>query len=170
MAAIQAAKRYTRREQTPHVMHLIKPRVQEIVAFARKMQYKRLGIALCVGLHNRRDDEMVVVDAGNRLMLTHPWCFEKLKEGDSCAAILTLPAPHRRGAARRGWSMTSSRPVSRPRSVAARILYEFWEFSGAHEPGGRTFPRSPAPYCAPVRESESPRRRKRGCVPLGCWY
>lgn len=52
MAAIQEAEGYASREEKPRVMYPIKPRVQEVIEFARKMQYKTLGIAFCVGLHN----------------------------------------------------------------------------------------------------------------------
>jgi uncharacterized metal-binding protein len=33
------------------VKHPIKPRLEEIIDFARRMEYRRLGIAFCAGLH-----------------------------------------------------------------------------------------------------------------------
>lgn len=50
-AALQEAECYIDREAVPHYKHPIKPRVQEIIEFARKMKYSRLGVAFCGGLH-----------------------------------------------------------------------------------------------------------------------
>jgi uncharacterized metal-binding protein len=50
-ASIQEAQCYIHRDRKPFVMHPTKPRVQETCEFAKKMGYKRLGIAFCVGLH-----------------------------------------------------------------------------------------------------------------------
>jgi uncharacterized metal-binding protein len=50
MASIQEAECYSNRDIKPYVSHPVKPRVQEICEFAKKMSYKKLGIAFCAGL------------------------------------------------------------------------------------------------------------------------
>ncbi|MDQ1280643.1 MAG: Metal-binding protein [Thermoproteota archaeon] len=52
MASIQEAECYSDRDVKPYVPHPVKPRVQEICELAKKMSYKKLGIAFCAGLHN----------------------------------------------------------------------------------------------------------------------
>ena len=47
MASIQEGEGYANREIKPFVRHPIKPRVQEICEFAKKMGYSKLGIAFC---------------------------------------------------------------------------------------------------------------------------
>ncbi len=51
MASIQEGECYINRETKPYVLHPSKPRVQEVCEFAHKMNYKKLGIAFCGGLH-----------------------------------------------------------------------------------------------------------------------
>jgi uncharacterized metal-binding protein len=51
MASIQEGECYANRHIKPYVLQPVKPRVQEICEFARKMGYKKLGIAFCGGLH-----------------------------------------------------------------------------------------------------------------------
>ncbi len=50
MASIQEGECYAHRHIKPYVSHPVKPRVQEICEFAKKMDFKRLGIAFCIGL------------------------------------------------------------------------------------------------------------------------
>jgi uncharacterized metal-binding protein len=50
-ASIQEAECYVDRGAGPYVLHPAKTRVQETWEFARKMGYKRLGVAFCAGLH-----------------------------------------------------------------------------------------------------------------------
>ena len=50
MASIQESECYSNRHIQPYVPHPVKPRVQEICEFAKKMGYHRLGIAFCAGL------------------------------------------------------------------------------------------------------------------------
>ncbi|MBW1712388.1 MAG: DUF1847 domain-containing protein [Deltaproteobacteria bacterium] len=50
MASIQEGECYSNRHIQPYVSHPVKPRVQEICEFARKMGYSKLGIAFCTGL------------------------------------------------------------------------------------------------------------------------
>jgi uncharacterized metal-binding protein len=52
MASIQEAECYSNRHIKPYVFHPVKPRVQEICEFAKKMGYKKLGIAFCAGLYS----------------------------------------------------------------------------------------------------------------------
>jgi len=50
MASIQEGQCYANRHIKPYVSHPVKPRVQEICEFAKKMGFHRLGIAFCEGL------------------------------------------------------------------------------------------------------------------------
>jgi uncharacterized metal-binding protein len=49
-ASIQEAECYINRDRKPFVAHPVKPRIQEIIEFARKMSFRRLGIVFCDGL------------------------------------------------------------------------------------------------------------------------
>jgi uncharacterized metal-binding protein len=49
-ASIQEAECYANRHQRPYIMQPTKTRIQEIWEFARRMGYKRLGLAFCLGL------------------------------------------------------------------------------------------------------------------------
>ena len=51
MASIQESECYINRHIQPYIFHPVKPRVQEICEFAKKMEYHKLGIAFCAGLH-----------------------------------------------------------------------------------------------------------------------
>jgi len=48
-ASIQEAECYANRHQRPYIVQPIKTRIQEIIEFAQKMGYKRLGLAFCLG-------------------------------------------------------------------------------------------------------------------------
>ncbi len=50
MASIQEGECYVDRHIKPYVSHPVKPRVQEICEFAKKMGFRKLGIAFCEGL------------------------------------------------------------------------------------------------------------------------
>ena len=50
MASIQESECYINRDIQPYVLHPVKPRVQEVCEFAKKMGYQKLGIAFCAGL------------------------------------------------------------------------------------------------------------------------
>jgi uncharacterized metal-binding protein len=52
MASIQEAECYTNRHIKPYVSHPVKPRVLEICEFAKKMAYKKIGVAFCAGLYS----------------------------------------------------------------------------------------------------------------------
>jgi uncharacterized metal-binding protein len=49
-ASLQEAECYADRNKKPYVMHPVKPRVQETIEFAKRMGYKKLGLAFCSGL------------------------------------------------------------------------------------------------------------------------
>lgn len=49
-ASIQEGECYIDRDKKPYSLHPTKTRIQEICEFARKMNYKRLGLVFCIGL------------------------------------------------------------------------------------------------------------------------
>ena len=49
-ASIQEAECFINRDQKPYVKQPTKPRLEEIIEFARKMNYKKLGLVFCMGL------------------------------------------------------------------------------------------------------------------------
>lgn len=49
-ASIQEGDGYANREQGYEYLKPVKPRIVEVVEFAKKMNYKRLGFAFCLGL------------------------------------------------------------------------------------------------------------------------
>jgi uncharacterized metal-binding protein len=49
-ASIQEAECYANRQERPYVMQPTKTRIVEIIEFARRMGYRRLGMAFCLGL------------------------------------------------------------------------------------------------------------------------
>ena len=49
-AALQEAEGYAGRELGYDHVRPLKPRIEEIIEFARKMNYRRLGLAFCIGL------------------------------------------------------------------------------------------------------------------------
>lgn len=49
-ASIQEGECYADRDKKPYTMHPVKPRILEIAEFAKKMDYKRLGLIFCGGL------------------------------------------------------------------------------------------------------------------------
>jgi uncharacterized metal-binding protein len=51
-ASIQEVECYADRDKTPYVMHPVKPRMLEIMEFAKKMNYGKLGLVFCAGLAN----------------------------------------------------------------------------------------------------------------------
>jgi len=50
-ASIQEAQCYAHDPERPEIVTTTKPRIVEICEFARRMNYKRLGIAFCSGVH-----------------------------------------------------------------------------------------------------------------------
>lgn len=51
-SSIQESQGYTARDQGYANIRPIKPRIQEIIEFAGKMDYQRLGLAFCLGLRH----------------------------------------------------------------------------------------------------------------------
>ncbi len=49
-ASIQEGECYAHRHRKPYVLQPTKPRILEIIEFAQKMNYTRLGLAFCVGV------------------------------------------------------------------------------------------------------------------------
>ncbi len=49
-ASLQEAECYSNRDQQPYIMQPTKTRIVETCEFAKKMGYKRLGLAFCLGL------------------------------------------------------------------------------------------------------------------------
>jgi uncharacterized metal-binding protein len=49
-ASLQEAECYAGRDERPYVLDPVKPRLQELIEFSRRMGYKRLGLAFCAGL------------------------------------------------------------------------------------------------------------------------
>lgn len=50
LASVQEGQCYANRGQKPYVMHPVKPRILEIMEFANKMGYRKIGLAFCGGL------------------------------------------------------------------------------------------------------------------------
>jgi len=51
-SSIQEAQCYANRDRKPPVRQPTKPRIKEIIEFAKKMEYKKLGLAYCAGLQS----------------------------------------------------------------------------------------------------------------------
>lgn len=51
-ASVQEGECYANRDVKPYIMHPVKPRLQEIMEFCRRMGYQRLGLAFCGGVTN----------------------------------------------------------------------------------------------------------------------
>jgi len=49
-ASLQEAECYIRREEDPFILRPTKTRVEETIEFARRMGYRKLGVAFCAGL------------------------------------------------------------------------------------------------------------------------
>jgi uncharacterized metal-binding protein len=49
-ASLQEAECYVRRDEKPSVLRPTKTRVEEIIEFAKKMGFRKLGVAFCAGL------------------------------------------------------------------------------------------------------------------------
>jgi uncharacterized metal-binding protein len=62
-ASIQEAECYADRGPGPYVLHPTKTRIQETAEFARKMGYRRLGVAFCSGLHDEARTLVGILEA-----------------------------------------------------------------------------------------------------------
>lgn len=64
-ASIQEAECYAGRDKKPFVIHPVKPRLQEIMEFARRMGFRRLGLAFCEGLKaEAKTTSLILTKAG----------------------------------------------------------------------------------------------------------
>lgn len=61
-ASLQEAEGYIDRDAVPAYKYPIKPRVQEIIEFCRRMNYEKLGVAFCGGLHREADIFCKILD------------------------------------------------------------------------------------------------------------
>ncbi|MDY6842913.1 MAG: DUF1847 domain-containing protein [Thermodesulfobacteriota bacterium] len=50
VASVQEGECYIKKEEEPYARHPIKPRLQELIEFSKKLGYKKLGIAFCSGV------------------------------------------------------------------------------------------------------------------------
>jgi len=50
LASVQEGECYANRDRKPYVMHPSKTRIEEVIEFAQKMGYRKLGIAFCGGV------------------------------------------------------------------------------------------------------------------------
>jgi uncharacterized metal-binding protein len=55
IASIQEAECYVNRDKKPYIMHPVKPRIQEVCEFAKRMGYEKLGLIFCVGLRKEAE-------------------------------------------------------------------------------------------------------------------
>jgi uncharacterized metal-binding protein len=62
-ASVQEGECYINRHTKPYISHPVKPRVQETCEFARKMGYKKIGVAFCIGLHKEALSLMQILKA-----------------------------------------------------------------------------------------------------------
>ena len=64
-ASIQEAECYAKRDKEPFVLLAVKPRLQEIIEFAGRMGYRRLGLAFCEGLKEEaKTTSLILTKAG----------------------------------------------------------------------------------------------------------
>jgi uncharacterized metal-binding protein len=64
-ASLQEAEGYANREKNYAELKPVKPRIEEILEFARKMNYQHLGLAFCIGLRNEaRAVEQLLLQRG----------------------------------------------------------------------------------------------------------
>jgi len=63
MASIQEGEGYLNRHSKPFIVHPYKTRVQEICEFAKRMGYKKLGVAFCGALHSEAHTLARILDA-----------------------------------------------------------------------------------------------------------
>lgn len=89
-ASKQEADCYANRDQQPYIMQPTKPRILEICEFAKKMSYKKLGLAFCVGL--AKEAEVVAeILSGHGFDVVSVMC----KGGRSSKDIIQIPPEDR---------------------------------------------------------------------------
>ena len=62
-ASLQEAACYAPSPYDPNARQPLKPRIMEIIEFARRMGYRRLGLAFCLGLRNEARDLCKVLES-----------------------------------------------------------------------------------------------------------
>ena len=77
-ASIQEGECYSERGKRPYIMHPVKPRMLEIVEFAQKMGYRKLGLVFCIGLAK----EAAIV---NQLLANHGFEGTSVAQGRRCS-------------------------------------------------------------------------------------
>lgn len=65
IASIQEAECYTHRDAKLHYHYPVKPRLQEIIEFSKKMNYRKLGIAFCSGLDKEAEILTKILEKNN---------------------------------------------------------------------------------------------------------
>jgi len=63
LASLQEAECYERRNEKPFVRRPTKTRVEEIVEFSKKMNYRRLGVAFCAGLFSEASTFVSILES-----------------------------------------------------------------------------------------------------------
>lgn len=61
-ASIQEGTCYIERDAKPHILYPTKTRLQEICEFSRRMGYKKIGLAFCVGLYKEASILEAILD------------------------------------------------------------------------------------------------------------
>lgn len=61
-SSIQEAACYANRDREPYVMHPVKPRIVEIIEFAHRMGYKKLGLAYCGGVTHEAGEFVSILE------------------------------------------------------------------------------------------------------------
>ena len=89
-ASRQEADCYANRDQQPYIMQPTKPRILEICEFAKKMSYKKLGLAFCVGLA-KEAGVVAEILAGHGFDVVSVMC----KAGRSSKDIIQVPPEDR---------------------------------------------------------------------------
>ena len=62
VASLQEAECYAERNVKPHILRPTKTRVEEIIEFAKKMGYKKIGVAFCGGLFSEANTLVRVLE------------------------------------------------------------------------------------------------------------
>ena len=62
VASLQEAECYAERNVKPHILRPTKTRVEEIIEFAKKMGYKKIGVAFCGGLFSEANTFVRVLE------------------------------------------------------------------------------------------------------------
>ena len=89
-ASRQEADCYANRDQQPYIMQPTKPRILEICEFAKKMAYKKLGLAFCIGLVREAKGVKEII-SGHGFDVVSVLC----KAGGSSKDVIQLPPEDR---------------------------------------------------------------------------